>query len=209
MKLIVGLGNPGREYDKSRHNVGFMVVDRLVRRHAPGQTPRARFQAATCEARIADENCLFIKPNTYMNRSGRSVGEAVRFHKSDPATDLLVIVDDVALPTGAVRVRARGGTGGHNGLADIERALGGDSYPRVRIGIGASPEFMDQADYVLGRFTEFEWSAVEPAVDCAADAVETFVREGVDAAMNRFNIRADPGDGDQPHPDWFTPHDHT
>ncbi len=197
MKLIVGLGNPGQAYDKTRHNVGFMVVDRLVERHADGQTPRAKFSATAYEARIANRACLVLKPNVYMNRSGRTVGESVRFHKANPATDLLVIVDDVSLPTGAVRVRGGGGTGGHNGLADIQQALGTNAYPRVRIGIGASPTFMDQADYVLGRFTDFEMTAIAPAIDRAADAVETFVGEGIDAAMNKHNTIASDNENDE------------
>ena len=204
MKLIVGLGNPGREYDKTRHNVGFMVVDRLVERYADKKTPKSKFKAAIHEGRMADQPCLFMKPTVYMNRSGQSVGECVRFHKVDPAADVMVIVDDVSLPTGAIRVRSGGGTAGHNGLADIQRALSTDTYPRVRIGIGASPSFMDQADYVLGRFTEFEMALIAPAIDRAANAVETFVSEGVDAAMNKHNTKAPDADGDSAPPGWLS-----
>ena len=208
MKLIVGLGNPGREYDKTRHNVGFMVVDRLVERHAGGHSsstlPKAKFYGTMHEARLANQACLLIKPNVYMNRSGQCVGECVRFHKADPLADLVVLVDDVNLPTGAVRVRAGGGTGGHNGLADIQRSLGTDAFPRVRIGIGASPAFMDQADYVLGRFTDFEMAAIGPAIDRAADAVETFVGQGIDAAMNTHNVKAPDDEGESPPPGWLS-----
>lgn len=204
MKLIVGLGNPGREYDKTRHNVGFMVVDRLVERHAGGQPPKAKFKATLQEGRMADQPCLFMKPTVYMNRSGQSVGECVRYHKVDPAADVMVVVDDVSLPTGTIRVRSGGGTAGHNGLADIQRALGTDAYPRVRIGIGASPSFMDQADYVLGRFTDFEMASIAPAIDRAADAVETFVSQGIDAAMNQHNTKTPDGDGDSAPPGWIT-----
>lgn len=195
MKLIVGLGNPGRNYERTRHNAGFVAVDRLIERHARGATPRARFNAAVVEAPIAGEPCLLMKPTTYMNRSGSAVAEAVGFYKLAPAADVFVIVDDVALPPGALRIRPGGGAGGHNGLADIERALGTEAYPRCRIGIGASPAFMDQADYVLGRFNDWEWAAVDPAIARAADAAEEFVARGIDACMNRFNVRPAKGDG--------------
>lgn len=202
MKLVVGLGNPGRQYEGTRHNVGFVVVDRLIQRHAPGTTPKAKFQGAACEARIGSQRCLFLKPSTYMNLSGRAVGEAVRFHKLDPGDDLLVIVDDVALPVGSVRVRAQGGPGGHNGLTDVQRALGGTGYPRVRIGIGAPPAYMDQADYVLGRFTELERPLIETAIERAAGAAEVFATEGIGAAMNVFNA---PEESAGPtHPGWLS-----
>lgn len=187
MKLIVGLGNPGKGYEKTRHNAGFLVVDRLVQRHGAGAAVKARFNAAVVEGQIGSEPCLFMKPTTFMNRSGQAVAEAVRFYKLDPAAELMVVVDDVALPSGAVRIRPGGGAGGHNGLSDIQRLLGSDGYPRCRIGIDATPEFMDQADYVLGRFSDEQWALVGPAIDRAADAVETFVKGGLDAAMNRFN----------------------
>jgi PTH1 family peptidyl-tRNA hydrolase len=215
MKLIVGLGNPGAQYEKTRHNAGFLVLDRLAARFAPGGVARARFSGATLDAEIASSRCLLLKPTTYMNVSGRAVGEAVRFFKLEPAEDLLVIVDDVALPAGQIRLRAEGGAGGHNGLADIQRALGTVAYPRLRVGIDPSPGFMDQADYVLGRFTEEQWLLVEPALDEATRATEIFVAEGVTAAMNRFNKRAsqddkrgkndDAGDGGTPpvHPGWL------
>jgi peptidyl-tRNA hydrolase, PTH1 family len=190
MKLIVGLGNPGKNYEKTRHNAGYLVIDRLVQRHAgsaPTPPTRARFNAAVVEASVGGEPCLLMKPTTYMNRSGQSVGEAVRFYKLDLGKDLLVVVDDVALPSGAIRLRPGGGPGGHNGLTDIQRALGTDAYPRLRIGIDAKPPFMDQADYVLGKFDDHQWALVNPALDHAADAAEIFIRKGVDAAMNQFN----------------------
>lgn len=187
MKLIVGLGNPGAEYDKTRHNAGFMVVDRLVNRHAPGAIARSRFQSAAFDAAFGGEKVLLLKPTTYMNRSGQSVGEAVRFFKLDPAEDLLVITDDVALPVGSIRVRASGGTAGHNGLKDIERALGGGNYPRLRVGVGAVPAMMRMEDWVLGRFTDGEKGDLDRSIDRGADACEAVVAEGVEAAMNRFN----------------------
>lgn len=188
MKLIVGLGNPGPQYEKTRHNAGFMAVDRVRARWADASSPvKSRFQGVSSEVSIAGERCLLLKPTTYMNLSGRSVGEAVGFFKIDPAQDLLVIVDDVSLPVGAVRVRASGSPGGHNGLRDVDRALGSQNYPRLRIGVDPCPPVMKLEDYVLGRFTPEQSAAIGPALERAADAVETFVRSGVVEAMNRFN----------------------
>jgi len=189
MKLIVGLGNPGTQYAKTRHNAGFFVLDELAARHAPGEPAKSRFKAATLDARLGDEKCLLLKPTTYMNRSGHSVGEAVQFFKLEPAEDLIVVLDDVALPVGAIRVRARGGAGGHNGLKDIDRALGGAGYPRVRVGIGQTPKLLRQEDWVLSRFTAEEQPDVDRSVREAADAVEKMVRDGIAAAMNTFNKR--------------------
>jgi PTH1 family peptidyl-tRNA hydrolase len=204
MKLIVGLGNPGSKYDRTRHNAGFMVVDRLAERHG-SPSARARFNALCTEVKLGGEQVLLLKPTTYMNLSGRSVAEAVGFYKLVPARDLLVVVDDVAIPAGTIRVRPSGGAGGHNGLTDIQRALGSDAYPRLRVGIDASPEFMDQADYVLGRFSDEQWVLVKPALDKAADACEVFVKEGLDAAMNKFNAQATPPKPRKPRPDGINP----
>lgn len=193
MKLIVGLGNPGAQYERTRHNAGFLAVDRLAHRHARGGVARSRFNAATLEASLpgsaGGEKCVLMKPTTYMNRSGQAVVEAVRFFKLDPVADLLVIVDDVYLPCGAIRLRESGSAGGHNGLADIERLLGNDRYPRCRIGVDP-PGIVAQADYVLGRFTAEQWALVEPALERSADAAEAFVRGGITSAMNAFNGKA-------------------
>jgi PTH1 family peptidyl-tRNA hydrolase len=195
MKLVVGLGNPGAQYATTRHNIGFMVVDRLAGRHAPGAVPRGRFNASLVEATIGGERTLLAKPTTYMNLSGRAVAEIVGFHKLDPAADLLVIVDDLYLPTGRLRIRPGGGDGGHKGLADIRRALGREDYPRLRVGVGrvlpeggaGKPPAWDQADFVLSNFGEEERPVVESAIERAADAVEVFLVQGLSAAMNRFN----------------------
>lgn len=195
MKLIVGLGNPGSQYERTRHNAGFMAIDRLADRHARGIIPRARFNALTFEATLAskagDEKCLFMKPTTYMNRSGLAVGEAVRFFKVDPSADLFVIVDDIYLPCGQVRMREGGSAAGHNGLADIDRALGLDRYPRCRIGVDP-PGIIDQADYVLGKFTEEQWALANPAITKAAEAAEEFIRAGLASAANKFNAKDPP-----------------
>jgi len=200
MKLIIGLGNPDPQYAKTRHNAGFMVVDRLTDRFAKGQVPKGRFSALTVEAAVSrdggQERCLFVKPTTYMNRSGLSVGEAANFYKVELSRDVLVVTDDIALPAGAVRMRPSGGSGGHNGLEDIRRALGGDGWPRLRLGVGAKPAFMDQADYVLSRFTPDEWALTDAAIDKAAAACEVFAVKGLDAAMNFAN--APPPDPNRP-----------
>jgi len=196
MKLFVGLGNPDPQYAKTRHNAGFMVVDRLIERLAKGQIPKGNFSAMTVEASIGQEKCLLVKPTTYMNRSGQAVGAAVNFYKLIAATDLLVLTDDIALPVGALRVRPGGGSGGHNGLEDIRRALGGDDWPRLRLGVGAKPAFMDQADYVLSRFTPDETLLMDSAITKAAAACEVFATKGLDAAMNFAN--APPPDPNRP-----------
>ncbi|MBY0310777.1 MAG: aminoacyl-tRNA hydrolase [Phycisphaerales bacterium] len=189
MKLIVGLGNPGSQYEKTRHNAGFLAVDRLVRRWAPSELPKGRFSGVAVEAAVKGEKCLLLKPTTYMNLSGKSVAEAVGFYKINPAMDLLVIVDDVALPTGSVRVRQSGSAGGHNGLSDIQQKLGTDAYSRLRIGIDACPPMMKLEDYVLGRFTSEQATLLEPALEKSADAAELFITSGVTAAMNTYNVR--------------------
>ncbi|HYE63467.1 MAG TPA: aminoacyl-tRNA hydrolase [Phycisphaerales bacterium] len=192
MKLIVGLGNPGSQYTRTRHNAGFMVADRLCAKHGRGEPAKARFQAATTELSLGGEKVLVMKPTTFMNRSGQSISEAVRFFKVDAAKDLLVIVDDLYLPTGAVRLKPGGGAGGHNGLTSIQQLLGSDAYPRLRIGVGLQPSggkppFMDQADFVLGRFTSEEEPLLEGALSKAEQAVEVFAGKGLEAAMNFAN----------------------
>ncbi len=188
MKLIVGLGNPGTQYTKTRHNAGFLAVDCLVDRHAPGVVVKARFSGDCVEASIAATKCLMLKPMTYMNLSGQSVLQAVQFYKL-PLEDLLVITDDLALPIGAVRLRAGGGAGGHNGLSDIGLRLGTGDFARCRIGIGPKPPMFDQAAFVLSRFTEEESDGFSSSIVAAADAVEEFVASGIDSAMNRFNTK--------------------
>lgn len=189
MKLIVGLGNPGPEYEGTRHNVGFAVLDRLARRHAPGAIARARFQGATIDTSIGEEKILLLKPLTYMNRSGPSVAEAVGFYKLQPRQDVLVIVDDVALPCGSIRIRGDGSAGGHNGLADVEQKLGTSDYPRMRIGIDP-PGQIPQKDYVLGRFRSDQQTLVEHSLEDAVEAAVCWTQRGLNEAMNRFNRRS-------------------
>ena len=153
MKLVVGLGNPGPEYDGTRHNVGFDVVDRLARRWADpaSSVAKSRFSGLVVEAQIRDEKVLLLKPLTYMNLSGKAVAEAIRFYKLSAADDLLVVVDDTALPCGSIRLKPGGGAGGHNGLSDVSRLLGTDDWSLLRIGID-KPGQIPLKNYVLGRF---------------------------------------------------------
>ncbi|MFO0962865.1 MAG: aminoacyl-tRNA hydrolase [Phycisphaerales bacterium] len=194
MKLIVGLGNPGLEYAGTRHNAGFAVVDRLAARIAPGAAPRSRFSGLAVEAQVGDEKCLLLKPTTFMNLSGRSVLEAVQFFKLEPSKDLLVIVDDIALPCGSIRLRPDGSSGGHNGLADIGLKLGSNYWARLRVGVDA-PGRVRQVDYVLGRFTPEQAPLVEQSIVEAADAAQTWATRGLEEAMNRFNRKAAAGNG--------------
>ena len=185
MKLIVGLGNPGSEYEATRHNAGFMLLARLVQRH--GLTGiRARFHSAAIEGQIGGDKVLLLQPQTFMNKSGLAVGEAVTFYKLDPTADLLVVVDDVALSVGTIRLRARGSAGGHNGLGDIERVLSTREYARLRIGIDP-PGRAPQRDYVLGRFSPQQRQELDPALDRGCDAAELWIAQGIEAAMNRYN----------------------
>jgi PTH1 family peptidyl-tRNA hydrolase len=190
MRLVVGLGNPGIEHQGTRHNAGFEVLDRLARRFGdpPAAPAKSRFAGLLVEARIGDERVLLLKPTTFMNLSGASVLEAVRFHKLEAASDLLVVTDDFALPCGAIRLRAQGGDGGHNGLGDITRRLGSDRWPRLRVGVDA-PGRVPTESYVLGTFTPEQRSRLEPGLDLAAEAVACWATEGLETAMNKFNRR--------------------
>lgn len=210
MKIIVGLGNPEGRYARTRHNAGFMVIDRLWKRHAPRAIARARFHAAGIDADLSrggkSERCMLLKPTTYMNRSGLCVGEACAYLKLDVGTQLLVVVDDLYLPVGAIRVKPGGGAGGHNGLADIDRALGTQEYPRLRVGVGlrpggGKPPLMDQADFVLSGFTEEEAGDLEASIERAADACEVYAVSGLEAAMNQYNAPERPAREKKPAPE--------
>lgn len=185
MKLVVGLGNPGRKYEGTRHNVGYDVVNHLARRHAQG-SPRAAFHGEVLEANLNGERALLLCPHTYMNRSGSSVVAARDFYKLDDE-DLLIVCDDFHLPLGQLRVRAQGSAGGQKGLADIIRCLGTDRVPRLRFGIGEPPPRWDAADFVLSKFTAEESTDVQLSVERAADAVLTWARDGIQTCMNQVN----------------------
>lgn len=186
MKFIVGLGNPGDRYERTRHNVGYDVIDELVRRHLLGPS-RLKFEAETWELEFAGKKLWLLKPLTYMNNSGRSVRQCLEFFQR-PASDLLVISDDLNLPLGQLRLRASGSDGGHKGLRDIIQQLGTDTFARLRLGIGRPPGQMDSADFVLSRFAKSEQPDVNHAIVCAADGVELWVRSGIVEAMNRVNV---------------------
>jgi len=194
-KYVVGLGNPGRRYRDTRHNVGFMVLKELRRRWDFGRA-RSRFHSRVWTGRIGACGVALVAPQTYMNDSGTAVAELVNFYKLD-LTDLLVVMDDLALPPGRLRARAKGSAGGHKGLGDVLRALETEAVARLRVGIGPPPEHMDGTAYVLGTFSEDEWAVMAPAIARAADAVETWVTNGIGEVMNRFN-RQDTG-LDEPH----------
>jgi peptidyl-tRNA hydrolase, PTH1 family len=185
MRFVVGLGNPGEQYRRNRHNVGFMVVDVLAAR---AQAPRGRSEgeAWVSQIRLAGEDVLLVKPLTFMNRSGAAVGRVLALHQGAPS-DLVVVEDDVALALGTLRVRERGGHGGHNGLRSVIEVLGTDEIPRVRVGIRKGELPADLAGYVLSDFSQDEVLVVQEAVGGAADAVECLIGEGADAAMDRFN----------------------
>ncbi len=184
MKLIVGLGNPGRRYAETRHNLGYQTVDLLARRWNVAVT-REKFSGLVDRASVGGQEVMLLKPTTFMNRSGESVLAAWQFYKL-PLSDLMVVMDDLSLPVGRVRVRRSGSAGGHKGLADIIRRLGSDEVARVRIGIG--PADRDEAvDHVLSRADEDDAPLLAEAVAVAADAVTCWIREGVESAMNRFN----------------------
>lgn len=185
MKLVVGLGNPGRKYDGTRHNVGYVVVDELIRKFASGK-PKSIFQASVVEASLGGERSLLIKPETFMNLSGASVLAARDFYKI-PNDNILTVCDDFNLPLGKLRVRKSGSAGGQKGLADIIRRLGGEETPRLRVGVGAPPEGQDGAQYVLGKFRKDELPEIEQAIWTAADAVCVWATDGIEACMNRFN----------------------
>lgn len=185
MKIVVGLGNPGPKYAGTRHNVGFEVVDYLAAAPSVGPWRSSRFEATVAEAKESGEAVLLVKPETFMNLSGRAVRKVLDFYKLTPA-DLLVVSDDIALPLGKLRVRAKGSHGGQNGLRDIQQQLGTDEYPRLRLGVG-SPGGNDAADHVLSRFRPVERGAVDEAVAKAAAAALIWIRQGIDACMNQAN----------------------
>lgn len=187
MWFVVGLGNPGRKYDETRHNAGFMVVDRLARRWGV-DCSKSQFGALVGEGRIGQDKAVMVKPQSFMNRSGTPTRSLLGFYKA--ATDRLIVVhDEVDLPFESIRLKKGGGHGGHNGLRDLNKHLDDNGYYRVRFGVGRPPEGWDTADYVLGRFHAEEREDLDQVIDKAADAVERLMADGLDAAMNHFHIR--------------------
>jgi PTH1 family peptidyl-tRNA hydrolase len=186
MYLIAGLGNPGREYDMTRHNIGFEVIDYMADKHKV-KLNKLKFKAVYGELIIGGEKVYLVKPQTYMNLSGESISEFWRFFKI-PTENIIIINDDIDIPAGSLRIRQKGSAGTHNGLKSIIYHLRSDAFPRIRIGVGAPQnKDYDLADYVLGKFTRDDIPVMEKAIVQAADAAETIVADGVDKAMNRFN----------------------
>jgi PTH1 family peptidyl-tRNA hydrolase len=189
VKLIVGLGNPGTRYRNTRHNVGYQVLDLLAARWGVA-FDREKYQGLVASVRLGAENILLLKPLTYMNRSGLSVAEATR-NKVPELADLLIVVDDVNLPFGRLRMRERGSAGGHNGLKSVIEHLGSQDFPRLRIGVGENKAGEALTNHVLGSFRPEERAELESVIAQAADGVVAFVGEGVNSAMNEVNKRPD------------------
>ena len=197
MKLVVGLGNPGREYAGTRHNVGFEAVDRVAEklgwiskgdfdRLAKSKFDGLAYDGVVGRADNEPERLVLLKPTTYMNLSGKAVQAAMGFYQLAP-DDIMIVLDDLALPCGKLRIRPGGSDGGHNGLRDIQRVLGTNQYPRLRMGVDAPPEFVPGRDYVLGRFSPDQRKQIDPALDRAAGAIVTWIDKGITTAMNQFN----------------------
>ena len=184
MKIIAGFGNPGAQYRSTRHNIGFEVIDELARRWKADNW-RHRFEAEVF-MKSGSESLLLMKPQTYMNLSGVALREASRYYKVDP-TDIIVIHDDLDLEAGRLRIREKGGSGGHRGIESMFVELGVDTFVRIRIGIGRPPESWNPADFVLSRFTTEEIPLMEAAVLKAADGVEMLLARGLTQAMNQYN----------------------
>ncbi len=185
MRCLVGLGNPGAQYAETRHNVGFLVVDRLAQRHQVGVT-RGRHRALFGRGRIGDEDCLLVKPQTFMNDSGDAVLRLLLYYRLEPA-DVLLVYDDINLDLGVMRLRRGGSDGGHKGVRSVLHYLHTDQVARLRLGIGRPPEGASAINYVLSPFARSEMDRAQEMVDQAADAVEAVLREGLEVAMNRYN----------------------
>ncbi|MCR5655113.1 MAG: aminoacyl-tRNA hydrolase [Lachnospiraceae bacterium] len=186
MYIIVGLGNPGKEYAHSRHNTGFEAMDILADKYNISVSEK-KHKALIGKGMIEGNKVVLVKPQTYMNLSGESVREVLDFYKADETQDLIVIYDDVSLPPGQIRIRKKGSAGGHNGIKNIISHLGHDTFPRIKIGVGEKPAQYDMVDWVLGHFNKEDSLAVTEACEKAAMAVAVILNEGPDSAQNKFN----------------------
>lgn len=189
MKLIVGLGNPGRKYEQTRHNVGFIVAEKFAVLSSAGSV-KIKFEGELADASIAGQKVGILCPHTYMNASGQSVRKAIDFYKLE-LSDILVVCDDLNLASGRLRIRSSGSAGGQNGIKDIIRHLGSESFPRLRVGIGRPPEGWTVTDYVLGKISKAERETLEAATTLAARAAIDFVNDGIDRVMSRYNVNPD------------------
>ena len=186
MYIITGLGNPGKEYEGTRHNAGFMAIDHLADKYQISMDTR-KHMAYLGKGIINGQKVILAKPQTYMNLSGESIRSLVDYYKIDPEEELIVLYDDISLDPGNIRIRAKGSAGGHNGIKNIIAHLGTQEFPRIKVGVGDKPPRMDLADYVLSRFSKEDREKMEQAFKDAAEAVEVMIAEGPDAAMNQFN----------------------
>lgn len=186
MYIIVGLGNPDRQYQNTRHNIGFDVVDTIAEKYGIAMGEK-KHKAVIGKGFIAGQKVVLVKPQTYMNLSGESVRAVIDFYKVDEKSDLIVISDDVSLDVGRIRIRKKGSAGGHNGLKNIIQHLGHDEFIRVRMGVGEKPQGHDLADYVLGHFTSKEREVMDAGARNAAAAIEIMITQGPEAAMNLYN----------------------
>lgn len=189
MYIIVGLGNPGKQYENTRHNIGFDVIETLAEQDHVAVLEK-KHKAIIGKGFVSGQKCILAKPQTFMNLSGESVRQLLDYYKVDETTELIVISDDVSLEIGQIRIRKKGSAGGHNGLKNIIAHLGHDSFVRVKMGVGEKPPGYDLADYVLGHYTSEERKVMDEAAERAADAIRAIITQGPDAAMNDFNRKA-------------------
>ena len=189
MYIIVGLGNPGKEYENTRHNMGFMLIDKLAQKYNISVNS-LQHKAHVGKGMINSDKVILAKPLTYMNLSGESVRALCDYYKVDPENELIIISDDIDLPVSYIRVRPKGSAGGHNGLKNIILNLGTDNFTRIRVGVGGKPEHTDLADHVLGHFSKDDKAKIEEGLDDALKAVETILSDSVDKAMNTFNKKS-------------------
>ncbi len=185
MYIIVGLGNPERKYDNTRHNIGFRMIDALAE-YAGIQINEKKFKGLYGKGILGGEKVILVKPLTYMNLSGECVGPMADYFKVDPE-NIIVLFDDISLDPGKMRIRKKGSAGGHNGIKSIIAHLGTQEFPRLKFGVGDKPRGMDLANYVLGRFSKTEEVIVEESIDQACKAIECMIRDGIDTAMNQYN----------------------
>ena len=186
MYIIVGLGNPKKEYDNTRHNIGFDVIDALAEDNRIGMTEK-KHKAIIGKGIVGGQKVILVKPQTYMNLSGESVRELIDYYKVDETEELIVISDDISLDVGQLRIRKKGSAGGHNGLKNIIMHLGHDTFQRVKMGVGEKPKHFDLADYVLGHFSKEERIIMNDSIKDACKAIEMMINDDVDGAMNIYN----------------------
>ena len=186
MYIIAGLGNPDRKYAGTRHNIGFDVITYLSDKYDISLS-KTGFKSKLGQGFLAGEKVLLMKPQTYMNLSGEAVGEAVNFYKIDTSTELIVVQDDIDLPPGNIRIRAKGSAGGHNGIKSVISHVGGNEFVRIKLGVGGKPEGRDLADHVLSGFDRDMEPLIRKVIEMAGEAVLTTMKEGAEAAMNKYN----------------------